>query len=331
MIILDVAIGLIFVYLLLSLVCTAVTEFLAGLWGKRARTLRGGIAQILGAAESAGLTEKFYAQPLIRSLGEKPSYIPAREFTLTVLNLTGIVGTDAARARTLDEMRGAIDAARIEGVELGADLRRTLKILLDEAEGDLKRLQANVDAWYNDVMDRVSGDYKRWAQFVAFGVALFVAWFANADTLEITRTLARDEALRSALVAQAQEMAKLPLDSVRVRVSPTDTLTRKELRIEERIGRLQALGLPLGWKDAAGRPVGPVAGWKAVPDLTSKIIGLLLSAVALSLGAPFWFDMLNKVINIRAAGRAPDERAKRPERTGGDRTEPPPPPLPARP
>ncbi len=47
-----------------------------------------------------------------------------------------------------------------------------------------------------------------------------------------------------------------------------------------------------------------------------KLIGLLVTAFALSLGAPFWFDMLNKVVNIRNAGRAPDERSKSPEATG---------------
>lgn len=44
-----------------------------------------------------------------------------------------------------------------------------------------------------------------------------------------------------------------------------------------------------------------------------KLLGLLLTAIAISLGAPFWFDLLNKVISIRAAGRAPDEKPKSPE------------------
>jgi hypothetical protein len=44
-----------------------------------------------------------------------------------------------------------------------------------------------------------------------------------------------------------------------------------------------------------------------------KLIGLLLTALAISLGAPFWFDLLNKVISIRAAGRSPEEKPKSPE------------------
>jgi hypothetical protein len=44
-----------------------------------------------------------------------------------------------------------------------------------------------------------------------------------------------------------------------------------------------------------------------------KLLGLLLTALAISLGAPFWFDLLNKVISIRSAGRSPAEKPKSPE------------------
>jgi hypothetical protein len=43
-------------------------------------------------------------------------------------------------------------------------------------------------------------------------------------------------------------------------------------------------------------------------------VGWLLTILALTLGAPFWFDMLNKFINIRFAGKSPDEAAKKPEK-----------------
>jgi hypothetical protein len=42
----------------------------------------------------------------------------------------------------------------------------------------------------------------------------------------------------------------------------------------------------------------------------SKLIGVLLTMFALSLGAPFWFDLLNKIVNLRAAGRAPETKPK---------------------
>jgi len=44
----------------------------------------------------------------------------------------------------------------------------------------------------------------------------------------------------------------------------------------------------------------------------SHLLGLFFTLVALSMGAPFWFDMLNKFINIRNSGKAPDRASAQP-------------------
>ena len=41
--------------------------------------------------------------------------------------------------------------------------------------------------------------------------------------------------------------------------------------------------------------------------LNSRLLGWIITALAVSVGAPFWFDTLNRFMNIRNAGRAPDE------------------------
>lgn len=40
-----------------------------------------------------------------------------------------------------------------------------------------------------------------------------------------------------------------------------------------------------------------------------KFIGLLLTIIAASLGAPFWFDLLNKAVNLRLTGQKPPEKS----------------------
>ena len=74
---------------------------------------------------------------------------------------------------------------------------------------------------------------------------------------------------------------------------------------------LQSLGLPLGWGDRQNWPRGE--GWPHAWDWLSKVMGLLLTAGAASLGAPFWFDMLNKIVSVRSAGKAPEEKQKSPK------------------
>jgi hypothetical protein len=38
----------------------------------------------------------------------------------------------------------------------------------------------------------------------------------------------------------------------------------------------------------------------------TKVLGWFVTGLALSLGAPFWFDLLGKFMNIRGAGPKPD-------------------------
>ena len=48
-------------------------------------------------------------------------------------------------------------------------------------------------------------------------------------------------------------------------------------------------------------------------DWLRKVAGWLLTAFAVSLGAPFWFDLLNRFINLRVSGKAPEEKPKKPK------------------
>ena len=84
-----------------------------------------------------------------------------------------------------------------------------------------------------------------------------------------------------------------------------DTSAHVQL-LQDRIQELKSVGIPLGWPDPDGPPTGP--SWFLL-----KVMGLLLTAGAASLGAPFWFDMLNRFMSIRSAGKAPEETPKAPK------------------
>jgi hypothetical protein len=103
--------------------------------------------------------------------------------------------------------------------------------------------------------------------------------------------------------------------------TPVDSARRvyKAARAE-----LDSMELKLGWTRSEATRIGLIdpdstykgkkpAGALENPGFWAKLLGLLLTAVAISLGAPFWFDLLNKVISIRAAGRSPAEKPKSPE------------------
>lgn len=307
--VLDIAIGLVFVYLVFSLIVTAARELAAGALSWRADNLHKGLERLLSPA----LAKALYDHPLINKLSKGsrgPSYVPAGTFALALVDtLPNLEATHAAGAQSLTGLIANVP---------DADVRRVLSLLLDEAGGDGAKLKNNIEDWFNSSMDRVAGWYKRKTQIANVILAVAVVVVVNVDSLLIVTRLGNDAALRAAL--QAQELAKQvpPAGAAQPATEPNATLDE----IDKRIGRLSALGLPVGWTDTsdAGRPWPgwhpadkPFAEWVGqwLGVARQHLLGWLLTALAVSLGAPFWFDILKKIIAIRSAGPVPDSaRAK---------------------
>jgi hypothetical protein len=332
--VLDVAIGVIFVYLVVGLVCTAANEVLASMFAWRSANLRDGVRNLLDGPnpQNAEWANKFFDHPLIQGLyrrGEGPSYIPSRTFALALTDLV-LPGDPNARPSTAEELRAAIAAS-----PAAPGLKQVLRVLLDEAERSnaagqrlrlvgvldiqkldtvFNQLQQHIEIWFNNSMERVSGWYKRRVHAWTLAIAIAIVAALNLDSVLIARHLARDSALRAAIVAQAQQMAQEPASVLVATSSPAgtgpgsnalqDTTARAQL-LQQRIAELNTVGIPLGWPDPDGPPVG--TSWFIL-----KFVGLLLTAAAASLGAPFWFDVLNRFISIRSAGKAPEESPKPP-------------------
>ena len=311
--ILDVIIGLIFVYLLLSIMCTAANEWVAALTRRRGETLRKGIAQLLSGQEVASdpnnpnaatsLLNEFYEHPLIKSMmhdKNHPTYLSPRNFSAT---LTDIITGEQQGRLAFDHLLQAVNALP------DGEVRRSLLALLRRSDQDLDTARTAIEGWFNDAMDRVSGWYKRRTQVWTIVIAAALTLIANADTIQITRKLWTDPVLRAAVVEEAKVRAQKPRPTVSVEYKDEDdptnpTVTRNEgNQVSEKEREL--LGQLVGWH----------SGWRQNWSWLTPL-GWLLTILAISMGAPFWFDMLNKIMNIRFAGKSPDEKAKVPEKAG---------------
>lgn len=318
--ILDVAIGMIFIYLTLALVVTSLSELIASWLSSRAKNLAAGIQELLNSTPVAGLAKDLFQHPLIRSLCKgtgQPSYIPSRTFALALLDI--ISPADPSRARTLTDIEAAIS-------KIGnAEVKKALTVLWEEAHHDITAFEEAIEIWFNNCMERVSGWYKRKAQTINVILAVVVTVLANADSIQIAKSLSSDPALRTALVAEAVTFSEQhTAESLSPEAAPPDSATARiraeqaEQKLKAYRDQIQQLGVPIGWTkqdpnhpDVPDPRSAPTDFWGWV----KKFLGLLLTAVAAALGAPFWFDMLNKVMNIRSAGKAPEERPKSPKAT----------------
>ncbi len=302
---LDVAIGLIFVYLVISLVCSSFSEGLESIFKHRSRDLERGIREMLsdttpGKESSSDFVRLFYNHPLVSGLfkedylsakakRELPSYIPSRNFALALMDLVGsrgknaVSGTWNATAPLLtppvENPLIPLRRAACDFAEENPKVSVAMVALIDAAGSDATQARQNIENWFNSSMDRVSGWYKHRAQIIIFSVGLALSAIANVDSLAIIRTLSTDSGVRDALIAQAKDHSD----------------ANKTPAAESPVDRLRHLGLQLGWDpDASGSVPVTFAGW------LMKVVGICLTALAVSLGAPFWFDMLNTFVVVRS-------------------------------
>lgn len=286
-VVLEVAIGLAYLYLLLSLACMAINEWIAGGLALRSKTLEAGIRNLLDDPQGTGLASKFFKHPLIQALtgpdGRLPSYISSRAFATALLDV--VIPADPAGPRSVDQVRTLI--AQLPP----GRARDVLLPLLNQAGNDLAQARHNVETWYNDTMDRVSGWYKRRANLIVACLALGITFVFNADTLTIANSLARSPAVAASVAAAARTEAGQPMPS------------GEQLPAVQ--SALKMLQVPIGWSLDRNNP-------RALPAATdyggwiAKLLGLLFTSIAVSLGAPFWFDFLGKVVNLRSSGAPPD-------------------------
>lgn len=304
---LDVAIGLVLLYFLLAVLVSTLNEFVAAIADSRAKNLEIALRNLLDGNDHAGaaLVTSFYNHPLICSLhtrrfflagpagtGKKPSYIPARMFR-TALEDTIFPADPMVGPRTIRGLKQSI------GTLPPSPLRESLLALVNEGEADLEKTRAAIEHWFDDAMDRVSGWYKRQVGVILLVIALGAAFALNADTLAIATTLARNPEARAFAVATAEQLAKqtpLPTKAPAADETPAPPSLSK---VQEALQGVAESQLPLGWHEGDGAAIDPTKGhWDA---LLLKIVGCALTGVAVSFGAPFWFDLLNKLVSVRTA------------------------------
>ncbi|HWJ74866.1 MAG TPA: hypothetical protein VNX29_17025 [Kaistia sp.] len=326
---LGVAISLSFAYLLLSTIASTVNELVVGITKTRAKDLRGAIEALVGAGGQAfatSLAKNVYDHALVAGTAKSglPAYVPSRNFTLALLDT--VLG--AQQQPTLTGVQTAI-ATMPPG-----PVRQALTSLLDNAGGDLAAFKTSIDRWYDDAMDRLGGAYKRRAQWTLFAIGLLLAAFLNVDTVRMVRVLMRDPVQLEASVKAAtayidsvataedktrQQDAAGPATGTTQQetAATTDTVAQlKDIRqrLLDEIGTLTASPLPIGWETCVETAKPKVDCTKAVTlenvrhlrtPILPMIAGWLLTAIAVSFGGPFWFDLINQFINLRSSGPKP--------------------------
>src|SRR5580692_3700578 len=310
--ILDIAVGMIFIFLLLSLICSAINALIERSFKHRATDLEQGLRELLDDKEGTGLVQKVYDHGMINGLfkgdykptdSDKtnlPSYIPSRNFALALL---GILLPDSPADGSAPNFREAVE--KIENTKV----KNALTAMLSAAGNDQDKFRESIENWFNSTMDRVSGWYKRRSQLIVFCLGFLIAGVMNVSSVSIANDLWVHKAQRDALVSASQGYLGTH--------SAEDV--QKGPGLKSNIKEIENHGLPVGWNvdwypdSLNGKSQSTKYRYWGLFALWS-VIGWFITACAVSLGAPFWFDMLNKVIVVRSTikphEKSPEEKSK---------------------
>ncbi|MET0982340.1 MAG: hypothetical protein ABWY02_09585 [Telluria sp.] len=274
--VLEVAIGLTFCYGTVALIVATVQEALAAAFRLRANTLLAGIKSMLNDPRFEALAQAVYTHPLVnphsdgsrvdeRTLASKPSYVEPAHFAIALIDSIQKIPGDFARLR-----------ADIDAVD-DPQVRLALQALHARAGGDLERFQRSVASWFDNAMQRVSGNYKRRQLLISFLLSLLLAILFNIDSISLFRALWQQPQL-------AAHIGAVP--------AALDTQTLQQL-----------LALPIGWENFP-----PVLN----SAFALQAAGWFVTAATTLFGAPFWFDLLQRAVQLRSTGTRPDDAARAP-------------------
>jgi hypothetical protein len=296
MAILEVIVGMVFTFLLLSLLGTTLNELLTSWRGWRGYYLEEALKRLLEFKDNKAVFEKFKDNPFYQQLmqhkaplrvSQAPGHLSSSNFTSILLNV--LKNKDRAAAKAEDFIAGLPEKSR---------LREVLTQLKDESQGDLEGFKNKLQGWFEGVMEQSSGWYKRHMQFITLFVGLGIAAVLNADSFQIYDHLTNNANARQKLNQLAEKFMK-ENETLPAPKTFADTLALQDIKAEvrkfvssEEFSKTSNI-LGLGWKKAQ---LGvDFRGW------LQRLLGWFLTALAISMGAPFWYEALKKLLSMKGS------------------------------
>ena len=363
---------MVMIFALLSVLVSTLTEAINSYFQERSQLLFRTIGKLFEDGLNVNFGQLLYNHPMIDNLKKDnnslPQYISDTTFSTAFID---VVNNYAREYKIVNDDLTTFERYRQGILKMGNTplklllMNMTDKCIETNPENPLGELHKELQQWYNNQMERVSGWYKTWIRTRLFWISLFVAVLLNIDSIHLFQTIYRSPDLRARLEPIAEQLAvnygnlagdstltaneramratmatnfkkdSSHTDSFLLQVSrivgqlekldsarmQRDTVLQKnQLKASQQIDNIMSLGIPLGWR----KNMVPLSWFQEKPDevlpgyfsnhlqltfwnFLLYFAGIAITAFSLSAGAPFWFDLLLKLVNIRRSGAKPAE------------------------
>lgn len=317
--VLELVILLSFTYFMGSLILSAINEALAGWLRLRQGQLQKALeSMFFEAGWKSFIRTQFIRSPNIQALmkrkGRYPAYISAPNFVQAVIQIIGPANY------TKDTLSLAIN----ENAVIPEQFKRVLLGILARAGGNLDEFEKRLEDFYTNVMDRATGWYKRKIRRILLFIGFVLSVILNLDTVKIVNDALKDQNRLSQTIDKiTAQLSNVSLrnDSISIKDSagiiiyevsgrPDTTLGRNDADLKKlfaeneglKVIYEQATGYRLGYDNTADFK----RQWKE--NFWKKLLGVFITAFALQLSSNYWFDLMNKAVNIRAVGTKPRDK-----------------------
>ncbi len=334
--ILDLLLGLVFIFFILSIISSAVVEVVMTKMNYRSKILTrwlmtifdkqlmqpdGNIIKLGQAIADHCLTTALAKE------GQATSFMDAKNFVSALIEKVTFnpANPNQKMPQTLQELLDSIEnATALDGSSLlSTELRRTILLLGSEAKmlapatittepnaeppldakNSFQIFREKLEAWFDSSMDRIGGKMKKkYTRPLTFWVGLVVVVSLNADAISISRYLYDHKEEAKSFADKAQVTAQAMND-----MKDTAATRRIQVALDSLKGSVPS-SLPLGWTDSEKNTIKQKGIVKAVG---AHLPGWFATVMAIMLGAPFWFDMINKLSNIRGTGAKPQSQTQK--------------------
>ena len=256
--------------------------------------------------------------------GKSPAYIDAKNFVSALLekitydpeNPDSIATSLNAIIDKIEKCNGLSHELKRVVLTYANEAKNTYEALSIKTVGEIDLFREKLEKWFDSSMDRITGTLKvKYIRPFTLIVAIITTLAMNADSIAIAKYLYNNPEARSKVAdmaysreiaqnlnSQMSELANSLPDSARLTEDQFKEAVQARMDVIKNASSSIEGSIPLGWSKAEFIPK---PGSNIFFVLVAKIIGLAATVLAIMMGAPFWFDVLNKVSNLRSTGAKP--------------------------
>lgn len=304
--VISVVLALAVVYYVLGLIVSAITKYIMEVFNTRGRSLEDFLKNnLLGVAEAGkeDLLENLKKMPQIntlkpvryaKNLGFFPTgfftgktelinyveRIPPKNLVDALFDLPVTAGSARKKAKAIiNQLPDKLPSLDGEGIEFEA--KKQLQQFVDGKFTDLEELHTKMETWFTGLMDQAAQQFKAQARFWVVTISFLVTILLGVDSIELAKKYWNN----ATIAATADAQASLILGS-------SDEENQKNADIEKLTAQLEEMkAIDFEWYQ---KPADAPENWLLL-EFWRKLPGMLITALAVSQGSSFWYDIIRRV------------------------------------